>query len=91
MVEINEATAARQIDVSALEFKHGEPPTVAPELREDIERRGILHPLSVFATKGGGYRVELGNQRLAIARELGMATVPCDVYGEGIPREDRTW
>jgi len=60
-------------------------------LRADIRENGIRDPLTVFATRGNHFTVELGNRRLTIAIELGYTFVPCRIYGEDIPPELRQW
>lgn len=54
------------------------------DLYMDIQRNGIRDPLIVYTTdEPGVYRVKLGNQRLAIARALGIETVRCKVVTQG--------
>lgn len=47
------------------------------ELRESISRYGVLEPLIVVQETNGLFTVIAGNNRLDIAIELGMKTVPC--------------
>jgi len=58
---------------------------IMEELRESIKNEGILQPLQV-AKVGESYIVEDGLHRLIVARELGMAKVPCIVH-EATERE----
>jgi len=52
---------------------------VMAELRESIKKEGILQPLQV-AKVGDNLIVEDGLHRLVVAKELGMAKVPCIVH-----------
>ena len=52
-------------------------PPIDQELLEDIKKNGMTNPLLVIRAFNGKPYVWLGNQRLAIARELGMEWVSC--------------
>ena len=54
-------------------------PTIDPDLLKSIQDKGILNPLLVIRGFDGRVYVWLGNQRLAIARELNIEWVPCVV------------
>ena len=50
------------------------------EIRRSIEEYGIRDPIKVFQVQGEqGYTVISGHQRLRIARDIGMNTVPVEV------------
>lgn len=51
------------------------PPEINEALLKDIEENGIKHPLLVIRAFNGRPYVWLGNQRLAIARKLGIEWV----------------
>lgn len=53
------------------------PPSIDVDLMQSIEEHGMLNPLLVIRGFDGRVYVWLGNQRLAIARELGMESVSC--------------
>lgn len=54
-------------------------PTIDPDLLENIREHGIRNPLLVIRGFDGRVYVWLGNQRLAIARELDIEWVDCIV------------
>lgn len=49
------------------------------ELSESIAQHGILQPLSVRRSAGGGYELISGERRLRAARMAGLVEVPCIV------------
>jgi len=54
-----------------------------PEFLSSITELGILTPLRITTTDGGGgYRVIEGHRRLAAADKLGLAEVPCDLAAD---------
>lgn len=57
---------------------YGDPQEEIGDLVESIRGHGILVPL-VVCPEGDGWEVISGNRRLACARELRLAAVPCEV------------
>lgn len=51
------------------------------ELFDDIRRNGVTEPCRVGPGNPGKHRMIIGNQRLAVARALGIAELKCEVYG----------
>ncbi|GJL61746.1 MAG: hypothetical protein NPIRA04_04000 [Nitrospirales bacterium] len=51
---------------------------VYTELRNDIEKVGILVPL-ILEHQDSGYSVLAGHHRLKAAKEIGLAEVPCEI------------
>ena len=47
------------------------------ELADSIRRHGILQPLSVRRTAGGGYELIAGERRLRAAQLAGLTEIPC--------------
>ena len=47
------------------------------ELAQSIQQHGVLQPLSVQRTAGGGYVLIAGERRLRAAKIAGLRTVPC--------------
>jgi ParB-like chromosome segregation protein Spo0J len=62
---------------------YGDPDAEISDLVESIRDRGVLVPL-VVAPEGDAWQVVSGHRRLACARRLGLAEVPCQV--RPIPR-----
>jgi len=48
------------------------------ELRDSIQKNGILQPLTVVPFEGG-YKVVIGHRRLEAAKQAGLEEVPCEV------------
>lgn len=58
------------------------------EIRRSIEEYGIRDPIKVFQVQGEqGYTVISGHQRLRIARDIGMNTVPVEVVPDLTEKE----
>ena len=57
---------------------YGEPDAEADDLVESVRAHGVLVPL-VVAPEGSAWEVISGHRRLACARRLGLAEVPCEV------------
>ncbi|MEN6321021.1 MAG: ParB/RepB/Spo0J family partition protein [Syntrophaceae bacterium] len=49
------------------------------ELKESIQEFGILQPLIVTVIRDDKYLLQAGHNRLRIAQELGLSTIPCFV------------
>lgn len=49
-------------------------------LKADIEKNGVRDPLKVYMGEDGKYYVLAGATRLAIAQELGLSSVPIEIY-----------
>jgi ParB-like chromosome segregation protein Spo0J len=56
--------------------------TELTELTASIRAVGVLEPLIVTPTDGGGHLLLFGHRRRAAAIEAGLATVPCDVRAD---------
>lgn len=54
--------------------------TALAMLCESVRRNGILEPLAVQPAEDGQYRVISGERRLAAARIVGFAKVPCLIF-----------
>lgn len=67
-------------DFQALKDKQ---PRYWQDLRRDIEEAGIITPL--LATPEG--HLLQGHSRLSIARELGIARIPCQIITGGLPED----
>jgi hypothetical protein len=57
---------------------YGDPDSESTDLVESIRSEGVLVPL-VVTPSGPGWEVISGNRRLACARQLGIAELPCEV------------
>lgn len=73
------ATDALRPDRFSLDI-YGDPERETDGLIESVRERGILVPLVVAEAEDGlGWEVVSGHRRLACARALGLAEVPCQV------------
>ena len=61
--------------------EHPEAETVYQEIKQSISNEGIKNPLVVRYDKKLGWVVEVGNQRLRAANELGISEVNCILEG----------
>ena len=52
-------------------------PEAIATLAESIRQYGVLNPLTVRRTAGGGYELVAGERRLRAARVAGLTDVPC--------------
>lgn len=52
-------------------------PEMYKNLKESIEKHGILDPLHVHPLEDGTFKILDGRHRLRVAKELGLSTVPC--------------
>ncbi len=79
-------------------------PVAMNELRESIERGGLLHPLVVKQLSDGRYRLVAGERRFRACCMLGWREIPCTVRSsmsdieakaaeleENLQREDLEW
>ena len=58
---------------------YGDPDAEIGDLIESVRAHGILVPLVVAPRRDDGWEVVSGHRRLACARALGLAEVPCEV------------
>ena len=73
------ATAVADLIANTFSYDvYGDPQREIGDLVESIRGHGILVPL-VVCLEGDGWEVISGNRRLACARELRLAEVPCEI------------
>lgn len=58
---------------------YGDPDADSDDLIESVRREGILVPLVVTPVKSEDWEIVSGHRRLACARRLGFADVPCEI------------
>jgi ParB family chromosome partitioning protein len=79
---VREKLVARSLDVGKLRVSKLNPrrgPGDVAELAASIRKVGLLQPLLVTPDGNAGYLVLAGQRRLAAAKEVGLARVPCVV------------
>jgi ParB-like chromosome segregation protein Spo0J len=67
------------LKVSSDSFLNPLPPGEYEDLRESIAKHGVLEPLIVTSEEDGFYTVRVGNNRLRVAGEIGIKTLPCSI------------
>ncbi|MEA2683285.1 MAG: ParB family transcriptional regulator, chromosome partitioning protein [Chloroflexota bacterium] len=71
-------TKLDEIDLKKIKLARGRRTDADRDLKDGIGKSGILQPL-LLRPAGSGYEVLDGGRRLAVARELGLKTVPAVV------------
>ncbi len=61
--------------------EHPEAETTYQEIKQSISEEGIKNPLQVRKDVKLGFVVEVGNQRLRAANELGISEIDCILIG----------
>ena len=72
----------RRVRISEISRNPNQPrryfdPEAIATLAESIRQYGVLNPLTVRRTAGGGYELVAGERRLRAARVAGLTDVPC--------------
>lgn len=78
-------TKVVMLPTAELEYLNGNdnPQALNPDLLESVREHGIVNPLVLHANRR---KVLIGNQRLRVAQELGIAEVPCVIIdGQNAP------
>ena len=82
LVSGREDRVLRRIRISEIVRNPNQPrryfdPEAIATLAESIRQYGVLNPLTVRRTAGGGYELVAGERRLRAARVAGLTDVPC--------------
>ncbi len=82
LVSGREDRVLRRVRISEISRNPNQPrryfdPEAIATLAESIRQYGVLNPLTVRRTAGGGYELVAGERRLRAARVAGLTDVPC--------------
>ena len=82
LVSGREDRVLRRVRISEISRNPNQPrryfdPEAIATLAESIRQYGVLNPLTVRRTAGGGYELVAGERRLRAARGAGLTDVPC--------------
>lgn len=82
LVSGREDRVLRRVRISEISRNPNQPrryfdPEAIATLAESIRQYGVLNPLTVRRTVGGGYELVAGERRLRAARVAGLTDVPC--------------
>ena len=82
IVSGREDRVLRRVRISEISRNPNQPrryfdPEAIATLAESIRQYGVLNPLTVRRTAGGGYELVAGERRLRAARVAGLTDVPC--------------
>ena len=82
LVSGREDRVLRRVRISEISLNPNQPrryfdPEAIATLAESIRQYGVLNPLTVRRTAGGGYELVAGERRLRAARVAGLTDVPC--------------
>lgn len=82
LVSGREDRVLRRVRISEISRNPNQPrryfdPEAIATLAESIRQYGVLNPLTVRRTAGGGYELVAGERRLRAARVAGLTEVPC--------------
>lgn len=82
LVSGREVRVLRRVRISEISRNPNQPrryfdPEAIATLAESIRQYGVLNPLTVRRTAGGGYELVAGERRLRAARVAGLTDVPC--------------
>ena len=82
LVSGREDRVLRRVHISEISRNPNQPrryfdPEAIATLAESIRQYGVLNPLTVRRTAGGGYELVAGERRLRAARVAGLTDVPC--------------
>ena len=82
LVSGREDRVLRRVRISEISRNPNQPrryfdPEAIATLAESIRQYGVLNPLTVRRTAGGGYELAAGERRLRAARVAGLTDVPC--------------
>ena len=82
LVSDREDRVLRRVRISEISRNPNQPrryfdPEAIATLAESIRQYGVLNPLTVRRTAGGGYELVAGERRLRAARVAGLTDVPC--------------
>ncbi len=84
--------AVYEIPLDAIRITQKTVHTCTPEsiaaLAQSIHKYGVIHPLTVKTTYGGGYELVCGERRLRAVKLLGLSTVRCMVINADAARSD---
>ena len=59
------------------EFINGQENTFNNALRQSVSQNGLRDPVYINQLKDGTLKVTVGNNRMVIAKELGIKKIPC--------------